>query len=131
MGQLEHKFLCIKVFLLLIGLQGIILILLLRWDIIRKSPLYVNATAYEMWNAILLVLESPLMIRYTIYAFPARDLNQVNPLAELNRRAEECPIQALLLGADEDVSFKSVVRAMWSGRSAQENKEGARMAPNH
>ena len=37
--HLEHKFLCIKLFLLLIGLQGIVLILLLRWDIIRKSPL--------------------------------------------------------------------------------------------
>jgi hypothetical protein len=26
---------------------------------------YVNATAYEMWNAILLVVEAPLMMRYT------------------------------------------------------------------
>ena len=41
--QLEHKFLCIKVFLVLIGLQGIVLTLLLRWDIIRKSPLCVGA----------------------------------------------------------------------------------------
>ena len=162
--QLEHMFLCIKVFLLLIGLQGIVLTLLLRWDIIRKSPLcveargaararaaarplaarslsesvpsraphlprnppiarrYVNATAYEMWNAVLLVLESPMMMRYTIYAFPARDLSQVNPLAELNRRAEDSPIQLLLLGSDDDVSFKNVVHAMWHGERQQSER---------
>ena len=84
-----------------------------------------------MWNAVLLILESPLMMRYTIYAFPARDLTQVNPLAELNRRAEECPIQLLLLGSDDDVSFKNVVQALWSGNARPRLEEGIREVSQH
>ena len=55
-------------------------------------------------------------------AFPARDLSQVNPLAELNRRAEDSPIQLLLLGSDDDVSFKNVVHAMWHGERQQSER---------
>ena len=36
-----------------------------RWNNNVPVNRYVNATAYEMWNAILLVVEAPLMMRYT------------------------------------------------------------------